>query len=84
MLCCFLRLVPVSLDCPMLIDPSVFSNVYLNHVHYNILVKLWQDCLQDCFTFILTNPSLYDHITLSTVYIYIREKNVVELVVFDH
>jgi hypothetical protein len=35
-LCCvFLRLVypmlPVSLDCPFLIFPSVFSNVYLNN-----------------------------------------------------
>ena len=27
-------MLPVSLDCPFLIVPSVFSNVYLSYVHY--------------------------------------------------
>ena len=35
-LCCvfilvFFVLLPVSLDCPVLVAPSVFSNVYINH-----------------------------------------------------
>jgi hypothetical protein len=37
--CVFLRIVysmmPVSLDCPFLIVPSVFSNVYLAYVLYD-------------------------------------------------
>jgi hypothetical protein len=41
-LCCvFLRLVypvlPVSLDCPFLVAPSVFSNVYLRHPITNLI-----------------------------------------------
>ena len=39
----FLRLVypmlPVSLDCPFLIAPSIFSNVYL--LQYGIMVSIW-------------------------------------------
>ena len=40
--CIFLRLahtmLPVSLDCPFLIAPSVFSNVYSNY-HNNVFLK---------------------------------------------
>ena len=31
---CTYTMLPVSLDCPFLIVPSVFSNVYLSCVHY--------------------------------------------------
>ena len=30
-LCCIYPMLPVSLDCPFLIDPLVFSNIYLLH-----------------------------------------------------
>jgi len=33
------RMLPVSLDCPLLIAPSVFSNVYL--LAYNVLTRFF-------------------------------------------
>ena len=40
-LCLAYSMLPVSLDCPFLIAPSVFSNVYLSYVLYT---QCWQ-CL---------------------------------------
>jgi hypothetical protein len=45
----FLRLVyhmmPVSLDCPFLIAPSVFSNVYLGQLYWDIFHILSMLCI---------------------------------------
>jgi hypothetical protein len=38
-LCLVYPLLPVSMDCPFLIVPLVFSNVYL-HLNYNVLIKV--------------------------------------------
>ena len=38
-LCLVYPLLPVSMDCPFLIAPLVFSNVYL-HLNYNVLIKV--------------------------------------------
>jgi hypothetical protein len=43
-LCCvfalFFFILPVSLDCPFLIAPSVFSNVYLQIINSIVLLKV--------------------------------------------
>jgi hypothetical protein len=65
---CFLRLVypmlPVSLDFPFLIVPSVFSNVYLvSHSHDTWLLSL--------FPIVSNNPSLYTHHCINFIKLYI-------------
>ena len=35
----FIVLLPVSLDCPFFIPPSVFSNVYFNDIDYFFILK---------------------------------------------
>ena len=59
-LCLVYLMLPASLDCPFLIDPLVFSNVYLSCVLYAML-PLSLDCP------FLIAPSVFSNVYLSCV-----------------